>query len=340
MTKKILLFIKIAVSLLIIAYLLYRLDTRELVATARNVDGFYVTLGILFSFAMVAVSCWKWWLILFYQGVPLPFLVLYRWYFIGYFYSNFLPSNVGGDVVRTWLVARRCKSGSVALISVFAERITGMLMLLALAIVLPFIAGERWRHPAVWSVMGLALGLLVVLLLVMALGRSTARSGWATVLLQHMRRWLRAAIPGRRATRIWDTVAIRLGSLASKGDQLVGVMKARPAAFIWIMVLTLLFYVMALLNVALAYRAFGVWPDLTAIASVLPVALLVAMLPVSLGNLGIAEGAYVFYFGLAGMAGELTLAMGLFLRLKVLLLGLLGLVFHLREPGAPEKVEE
>jgi uncharacterized membrane protein YbhN (UPF0104 family) len=188
--------------------------------------------------------------------------------------------------------------------------------------------------------MGLALGLLLLLILVVVLGRATARSGWVSLLLQQLRRLLRADVPGRRATRFWDTVAVRLGTLASKGDQLLGVMKTRPAAFAWIMLLTFLFYAMALLNVALAYRAFGVWPDLTAIATVLPVALLVAMLPVSLGNLGVAEGSYVFYFGLAGMAGELTLAMGLFLRLKVLLLGLLGLVFHMREPGAPAKADK
>jgi len=66
------------------------------------------------------------------------------------------------------------------------------------------------------------------------------------------------------------------------------------------------------------------------------VALMVAMIPISLGGLGITEGAYVFYFGLVGLDGGLTLAMGIFLRMKILLLGLVGLVIHLKEPVEAE----
>lgn len=335
--KQITLFVKIVVSLLIIAFLLYRLDTRELWATARNVDIRYLVLGLLFSFVMVAVSCWKWWLILGYQGTAIPFRVLYRWYFIGYFYSNFLPSNLGGDVARAWLVGRRCGSGSVALVSVFAERFTGMMVLLALAMILPFSAGDPWRHPAVWTIMALALGLFLVLILLLTLGPATARSTWMGHLLARLRHLLRADQPERRTARIWNGIADRLGTLMSKGTQLLQVMKARPAAFFWIMALSLLFYVFTLVNVMLAYRAFGLWPNMASIAAILPVALLVAMLPISLGNLGVAEGAYVFYFGLTGLAGELTLAMGLFLRLKVLFLGFIGLILHMREPSVPPK---
>ena len=58
----------------------------------------------------------------------------------------------------------------------------------------------------------------------------------------------------------------------------------------------------------------------------------VATLPISLGSIGLAEGSYVVYFGLLGLGRELTLAVGLLLRMKALLLGLIGLVVQMREP--------
>ncbi|NCC93999.1 MAG: flippase-like domain-containing protein, partial [Opitutae bacterium] len=158
--KRWVLLLKVAVSLGFIGLLAVTLDMEELLSQARGADPVYLLACVLFSFLMVAASTWKWWYLLRKQGHPLPFRHLYRWYFIGYFYSNFLPSNVGGDVARAWLAGRRCGSGSAALISIFAERFTGSLVLLALALAMPFLPGGLWRHPAVWPVMLLALGLL------------------------------------------------------------------------------------------------------------------------------------------------------------------------------------
>ncbi len=333
MKKTAVLALKIVATLLFIAVLVKHLDGRELIGILHDVDGLYVLLGLLFSFALIAVSCWKWWFILRCQDCPVPFLKLYRWYFVGYFYSNFLPSNVGGDVARAWLVARHHQSGSLALISVFAERFTGVLVLLSLAVFMPFTRAGLWRHPAVWIVMLSALTFLFGACLLMVFGRMSMRSTWMMTGLNRLQRLLRADRPGR-AARIWDTVAAKARGLADKGGHLLAVLQRRPASAWGILGLTVLFYVMAVGNVLLAYRAFGLWPDTGAVAAALPIALLVGMIPITMGNLGIAEGAYVFYFGLAGIPRELTLAMSLFLRLKVMAMGVIGLVMHLRIPAA------
>ncbi|ODA39966.1 lysylphosphatidylglycerol synthase transmembrane domain-containing protein [Desulfosporosinus sp. BG] len=66
---------------------------------------------ILTVMAMV-VSAYKWQLILTEPGMEAPKLgFLLRIYFIGLFFNNFLPSGMGGDVVRIALTAR--KTGTV-----------------------------------------------------------------------------------------------------------------------------------------------------------------------------------------------------------------------------------
>ncbi|HMO50389.1 MAG TPA: lysylphosphatidylglycerol synthase transmembrane domain-containing protein [Kiritimatiellia bacterium] len=332
--KRPVLMLKVLVSLLFLAGLIALLDIGELSRQARDIDGFYLALSVVFSFLMVAASTWKWWYLMRLQGCPLPYLTLYRWYFIGYFYSNFLPSNVGGDVARAWLAGRKTGAPAAALAAVVAERVTGLLLLLLLAVCLPFLAPEFIRHPAVGF--GMLVG-LVGLIVLLALGWG-GRAGLKSDALRRWREGLRVRLgadrPGKRQLW-WEKAEVKVGRFGERIGVLAGLLRRRPGAAAAVLGLTVLFYAMMVVNVALAYRAFGVWPEWREVTAVLPVALLVAMIPVTLGNLGIAEGSYVFYFGLAGMGRELTLAMGLLLRVKIIILGLVGMLVQAGETVEP-----
>ena len=326
------LLLKITVAVSLLGFLLWRVDLSQFPVMLREADFLYLTLCLLFSLLMVAVSCWKWWLILLLQQCPIPFLRLYRWYFIGYFYSNFLPSNVGGDVARAWYVRDQSKSGSIGFISVFVERFTGIIVLLLMAATLPFLLQGPWREPTVWLVSVLALVTCLALLLVVVGGQRLSHTTIAHSALALLQRVLGARSPHSPMYRIWMRTAHRLQRLQEKRDALSLAFRNAPSAIIQVLALSLLFYVLTIINLALAYRAFGVWPPLCEITAVLPTALLVGMVPVSLGNLGVVEGSYVYYFGLAGMPPELTLMVGLFLRFKMLMLGFIGWIVQLGYP--------
>lgn len=336
--KRVTLFVKVAASLLFIGVLLYSVDLGQVAECLRNVDGVYLGISVAFSFLMVAASTWKWWYLMRLQGFALPFSKMMRWYFIGYFYSNFLPSNVGGDVVRAWLAGKRTQASGVALVSVFAERFTGMIFLLLLAVVLPFFSPDLWRQPAVAlgifagaaGLTGIALGCWI--------GQAGLRSAAARSLVAHVRRWVGADRPGR-SQRVWTRVSDKSQRFSERLGALVAILRGRPAAFLAVVGLTALFYGLMIGNVVFAYRTFGVWPNAAGVACVLPVAVMVAMIPVTMGNLGIAEGAYVFYFGLVGMGRELTLAMSLLLRMKIIILGVVGLLAQAGETagGMPRR---
>lgn len=329
--KRLILWAKCLISLGFLLILFLSVDLGELQQNFREMNPFYALAGVVLSFAMVGASTWKWYALLKMQGVPLPFLDLYRWYFVGYFYSNFLPSNVGGDVARSWLAGKKTGSHSAAVISIFVERFTGLIFLLLMAVFLPFLKPGLLRLPSLW--IGSALGVcgLIIIGILMFLG---TRSGEMKILhrpLGFFKRVLNADQPGKTAD-LWESIVSKLKTIRGKLGELWLVLCQSPKALFQVVALTVLYYVLLILNVLLAFRTFGVWPDAEGVAAVLPVALMVAMIPVSLGGWGITEGAFVYYFGLVGMDGGLTLAMGIFLRLKILLLGLIGLVIHLKEP--------
>jgi uncharacterized protein (TIRG00374 family) len=60
----------------------------------------------------------KWYILLQAQGIQVPFRAVLGYTYVGFFFNNFLPANVGGDVVRGYGLARYTEQGAEAAVSV------------------------------------------------------------------------------------------------------------------------------------------------------------------------------------------------------------------------------
>ena len=107
-----------------------------------NMGIFSLTLGI-FVFCQVIVS-FRWWLLLRVQSIFISFWAAVKLYFLGWFYNNFMPSSVGGDLVRAWYITKHTDKRFEAVLSVFADRAIGLLSTLIIAAFFYclFLAGE------------------------------------------------------------------------------------------------------------------------------------------------------------------------------------------------------
>ena len=87
------------------------------------------------------VSSVRWRLLGRVQGYDAPMGAYVAYYYIGMFFNLVLPTSVGGDVVRVWYLANRDGTGPregrrmAALVSVMAERVNGIIVLILLACV-------------------------------------------------------------------------------------------------------------------------------------------------------------------------------------------------------------
>ena len=75
----------------------------------------------------------RWWLLLRSQSIFIPFLPVVRLLFLGLFYNNFMPSSVGGDLLRAWYVTKHTNKRFEAALCVFVDRIIGLLSTLVIA---------------------------------------------------------------------------------------------------------------------------------------------------------------------------------------------------------------
>lgn len=274
--------------------------------------------SIALSVTMVGASCFKWRILLCLQKQELPFFTMLRIYFIGYLFSNLPTSNLGGDMVRSYYAGERIQNHGDAAVSVFLERFTGLLLLLLLAMLGPLVQPELYRHPAIIIPVCIATLLLVVIVVLIftdkplnwgeAIGQATAG---------------RLPVIGPLFTKIMGKVRGFHGKLRLATTALL----RQPVFLLPVIGLTVLFYAATWLNIYISFKAFDVDPSWIGILAVTAVSMLAGILP--LGGFGLIEFSMIYYFSLAGFATDDSFAMSFLLRLKVILLGTVGLFFYL-----------
>ena len=82
---------------------------------------------------MIGVSAWRWGVLLDAQGLHFPLRRLTSSFFVATFFNNFLPSNIGGDVIRIADTAPAAGSRTRAATVVLIDRGMGLLGLVLIA---------------------------------------------------------------------------------------------------------------------------------------------------------------------------------------------------------------
>jgi len=99
-------------------------------------------------------------------GFERPLWQYTGFYFIGMYFNLLLPTSVGGDVVRAWYLDGRSGRRLAAFVAVFLDRLSGLLVLLAMACVAVALCPlelPAWIPRSVWCTAGCAVAGLALL---------------------------------------------------------------------------------------------------------------------------------------------------------------------------------
>ena len=303
-------------------YWLVRHEGHKFADVLHRTDPHFLVLSFLIIPFMVGTSCAKWKVLLDLQGRNLGFWSLFRIYLIGYYFTNIMPTNIGGDVVRLFYTGKRVGSHGHVLASIFFERFTGILCQLGLVAFGPLVRPSLYLSPYVWIPAAGALALLGAFTLMLFHHNPFA---WIFRLLGRImpvERIPLAARIMRKADGFQEKLTFGLNEL-----------RGSPETILKVVGLTVLFYVLCIVNVWLGYRTFGEPVGYPAIIAVLATAMLMTAVPISLNGLGLTELSYAKYFSLCGVPAAATAAMALFLRLKSILLGVVGYISYITYKG-------
>src|SRR5262249_33085309 len=122
-------------SIALLSVIAWRIDWGQVREAFVQLDVTLWALGVLLYAATQVVSSVRWRIIARPLGFQRPLWHYISFYFIGMFFNLVLPTSVGGDVVRGLYLDGRSGRRLVALLSVFVDRLSGLLVLIAMACV-------------------------------------------------------------------------------------------------------------------------------------------------------------------------------------------------------------
>jgi len=296
--------LKLAVSGALLALLFSRIDVGVLWADARRASLAWIAVALGVYAITVLASVWRWWLLLEAQDVSMPFQSLFASMSVALFFNNFLPSNIGGDVVRVADTAKVTRSKTLAATVVLADRTMGMMSLVLVAatgVTLVTAAGTPLPVWPSWMWAAFAAGVGTGGLMLWSPGGV----GW-------LLRPLLVLHP--------EWVAGRIGSITSTLQRFRSHMGAVVTCFggaVFVQLMTVAF------GWAVA-RALGIRISAFDLAVVIPLAGVVQMIPISVNGFGVREAMYVLYFVRIGLPRESAILLSLTSTALVMLYSLTG----------------
>src|SRR6476646_3536078 len=125
--------LKATVSIALLWLLFSRVDVARLWSVARNASTAWLLSALALYCVMIFASAWRWGLLLRAQHLIFPFRTLVSSFLVATFFNNFLPSNIGGDVIRIADTAPAARSKTLAATIVAVDRLLGLLALVLIA---------------------------------------------------------------------------------------------------------------------------------------------------------------------------------------------------------------
>jgi uncharacterized membrane protein YbhN (UPF0104 family) len=276
-----------------IGFLLWHYDARPILhAVARERIGFFATAVALYVVGQ-ALSAWRWQWLAQMGYLPGAYSDYLRYYFIGVFTNLFVPGLLGGDAARALYLGRRNRRLNAAIASVVADRGIGLVTL-------------------IWFASIAAVGFKTITL------PSAVRKAVLLFGAVSFAGWLLAAVLAR-----WAEV------LPTKSTTIVAPILPyleRPLAIVPAIALSLVLQASLAVCQYLIALGLGLAAPLAAFLVCVPIANVIASLPLTLNGLGLRETAYLVLLGGIGISHSDAIAMGLLWFAATMTGGLTGII--------------
>jgi len=292
--------LRIVLSLLVLVLVLRRVHPSNLDLDFTRTTVLWLAAAVAVTFGAVVLSALRWQRVLAALDLDGRIPTLVRHHLAGLFVSSFLPSTVGGDVLRVTRLSAANGETPGTFASVVLERLTGWIVLpvitlVALAINPGLFGADRNARFALLIAL-VTLTLLAVVLWAVGHprigGRLTSNDGW--------RRFSGALYFGLNRLR------------------------HRPADAVSVLITGFAYQLAIVLAAYLAAEALGLHIGPTAVLAFVPAIAIVQVLPITVGGLGVREGAFALFLVPLGVPEQKALALGLLVYAINLVVSLLG----------------
>ena len=308
--------LKVVVSLALLTYLVTRADLHEIGAAMKETQWLLVLVVFLLFFVHFYIGTFRWRALARLHNADPKIGYLFRSYMVANFFNNFLPSTIGGDIVRIHDTWRAGTSRAGAAATILVERVLGVLSLAVLAAVGLFMLGSKvsFGSELQWLVGILILALLFVLVLLF----------WPPA-------WW-----SRLVSRVAGAEIFLVSRVAEVFGRVSDEFRGEQKTLFLALLLSFLIQANIIIEYYLIGIAIGIDLPVVVFVAIVPLALVVIMLPVSINGIGLREGVFTVLFGLFGIDVAAALVFSWILYALFVAHGLLGgIVYMVRKDELP-----
>ena len=295
---------KALATVVILALVLRKVPLSELGARLGELRAIDLVALALLTTLQVSIGVVRWFRLLRRLGERVPFFSLYGDVLVGLTYNMFLPTTVGGDVVRAVRCRARVTRGHRAWSTSLFERIAGLLAMAASGGIAAALGlGESARIPGQvrWIAIALTIALVAIFFGASVPFRAVVKLLERRILAapqtpenSRLDRFSRTSLDDVRGI-----VADLEGPLATAG--------ARLETLGW----SLLYQAVGVVFVVVGARGLGAPGHAMAIVIGVPLVHVLSMMPITIGGLGLREGLFVAILGALGVAQDVALGLAM-----------------------------
>ena len=311
MKQKLFTFAKIAISLGLIAYVFSKVHVEAVLASLATANPWLILLALAFFELAIIISGVKWNVLLRALDVHVPFRAVLQYMFVGFFFNNVFPANIGGDVMRGYGMARATDRTADAAVSVVVDRLVGLLAYLSMAAVMAIVVITVMGHTNLRWLFNLALVALVVMVAAMAV-----------LFSRRLRRQVGQIFNWGPLTRLAPLYTGISNALDAYRFRYRALLVAFLIALVGLMVTNVVNW--------LLFEATGGGVPFVDVMLFNPLIALVLLVPISIGGHGVIQGVYPFFYTLLGVPVEQAVAVSVLMSFIIIVGSLPGGVLWLR----------
>lgn len=282
-------FLKLLLAALIFYFLVKIVSYHDFKREILNAKLSFLVMALSSLIGRTSLMAWRWQILLNIKGYQYPLSTLLRFYFIGFFFNNLLPTAIGGDVTRAVILSRHKIAKRTVGSSILMERLLGVLSLLVISS-LSYLT--CCNDMALKSNIINTAGQFVLI---------AGLAGFTIFLIpifirNHLYRF-------RPSLNILQKIVAVLNEFAEYW--------IKPFNLLVSLSITCACQLFGVLSVYLVALSIGQQIPFIYFSFLLPIIWLAIMLPISINGLGVREGMFVLLFGLIGMTRQSAIAISL-----------------------------
>jgi len=312
--KLILLLVRIIISVSLIVFLVKTQfkDIRSALEIIKSVNKPLLILSLSTHIFGIWITAVRWNTLLGTQKVNLGTTTLTLTVLIGFFFNNFLPTSIGGDVFRTYDAAKKANipietSASIIIV----ERFSGIISASTYAIIALFLGFTAIGNQS-FIIPVIIFFIICIIIAFFILNPSVLRLNKLINKIKFLKK------VKEKLANIYFTF------LSFKKFKWV---------LVRVMIYSFLLQFAVILNYFLAAKSLGINLNLTAFIFIVPVVTIIAMVPISIGGIGIRENTLVFIITAMGVGSEQAAICALLIFLMLIFIGIIGGITYSVRPN-------